>query len=507
VDDKARLLASADLDRLTAYTYLTVPDRATHLAIMSVFSTTLLADLSAHDVAERLPGGPEAETIAAKLEQLKNWGNLLPSSRPVRAASIREYHRARSRYQLSPLGERIQRQAAEILAAADAAREVSREMLGLVARGLRELDEAARLPGGIEPHEALERISTLFAQFGQFADSVRDFYAYLGQVIFRYDLDAAEFTGFKELLLDYAETITDDVAYFAPQIEQHLTSLWPWLPGILARIDESDQGLRALQQADIAIQRSRGRELSDWASLRAWFFDDAGEGSQVSQLRDATLRALQALLVNAKRMIRSATGEVSRRGDLLKLARWFDQADDATAHDVFTAAFGLYGARHLGVASAEDDDLPATTSWWDGPVAPVPVALRERGSRAPRGRSASAEDYTRQREKLWRDAAEEAARQQGAAAELRAVAPRLSEVRLSSDATSLLLSLLAQAMARATPGFATVTAAEDDLGIEITLAKTGSSTVIRGADGNLTLDNLSITVEATSTGTNRRQAV
>src|ERR1022692_2062574 len=321
---------------------------------MRIFTSTLLADLSAHDIAERMGGGPSADTVAAKLEFLKGWGDLLPSSRPVRAASIREYHRARSRYQLSPLGERIQRQADEILATAEAAREVR----GLVARGLRELSTAAQSPGGAEPNESLERISTLFAQFGQFADSVRDFYAYLGQVIFRYDLDSAEFAGFKDLLLDYAETITDDVAYFAPQIEQHLISLWPWLPGILARIDESDQGLRALQQADIAIQRSRGRELDDWASLQAWFFDGAGQASGVGQLRDATLRALQALLANAKRKIRSSSGELSRRKDLLKLARWFDGADDATAHDVFVAAFGLYGARHLGIAPDPDRDVP-----------------------------------------------------------------------------------------------------------------------------------------------------
>lgn len=494
MDDDSGLRPPADLDRLTAYTYLTVPDRATHLAVMRVFTSTLLADLSAHDVSERLPGGPAADTIAAKLEQLKNWGNLLPSSRPVRAASIREYHRARSRYQLSTLGERIQRQADEILATADAAREVSREMLGLVARGLRELGEAAQAPGGAEPQESLERISTLFAQFGQFADSVRDFYAYLGQVIFRYDLDSAEFTGFKDLLLDYAETITDDVGHFAPQIEQSLAGLWPRLPGILARIDESDQGLRALQEADIAIQRSRGRDLGDWASLRAWFFDDAGEGSQVDQLRDATLRALQALLANAKRMIRSSTGELSRRKDLLKLARWFDAADDATAHDAFVAAFGMYGARHLGIAPDADLDLPATTRWWDGPVAAVPVALRERGSRAARGRTASAEDYAGQRERLRADAAETARRQHAAAAELRAAAAHIAEVKLSGAATRLLLDLIARSLAGVPPGFTEATGTDEDLGVRVWLQRTGASTVVHGADGDFVLDGFSLTI-------------
>jgi uncharacterized protein (TIGR02677 family) len=493
-DDSAPVL-SPDLDRLTAYTYLSVPDRANYLAIMRVFASTLLADLSAHDVAERLPGHPSADAVAPKLDQLKNWGNLLPSSRPVKASSIREYHRVRSRYQLSQLGERIQRQADEILATADAAREVSREMLGLVARGLAELHAMAQMPGGVEPGEALERISTLFAQFGQFADSVRDFYAFLGQVIFRYDLDAAEFAGFKELLLDYAETITDDVAHFAPQIEQSLVGLWPRLPAILNRIDANDQGLQSLRHADIEIQRSRGRDLDDWLSLRAWFFDDSGQSSQVSQLRDATLRALQALLANAKRMIRSSTGELSRRKDLLKLARWFDAADDATAHDVFVAAFGLYGARHLGIACAADREVPATTSWWDGPVAPVPVALRDRGSRAPRGRDASAEDYAGQRDRLRAEAAEAARRQHAAAAELRAASSRLADVRLSAAATGLLLDLIARCLAAASPAFTAATGTDTDLGVRISLTRSpGQSTVVRGANGEFVLEGLALAI-------------
>jgi uncharacterized protein (TIGR02677 family) len=499
-EDDVGQMAAPGLDRLVAYTYLTVPDRATYLAIMRIFTSTLLADLSAHDVAERLPDSPQADTVAAKLESLKTWGNLLPSSRPVRASSIREYHRVRSRYQLSPLGERIQRQADEVLAAADAAREVSREMLGLVARGLRELHAAARMPGGADPGESLDRISTLFAQFGQFADSVRDFYAFLGQVIFRYDLDSDEFSGFKELLLDYAETITDDVAFFAPQIEQSLLGLWPLLPEILRRIDENDKGLQALRRAEIEIQRSRGRDLDDWVSLRAWFFDDSGEGSQVSQLRDATLRALQALLANAKRMIRSSTGELSRRKDLLKLARWFDGCDDATAHDMFVAAFGVYGARHLGVIADAAEEVPATTSWWDGPVAPVPIALRERGSRAPRGRAARAEDYAAQRGRLRAEAAEAASRQRAAAAELRAASSRLADVRLSPAATSLLLDLVARCLAAAAPGFTTADGKDEDLGVRITLSRSpGGRTLVRGADGDFVLDELALAIGAAQT--------
>lgn len=489
------------LGSLSAYAYLTVPDRVTrgqYLEIMRVFASTLLSDLSAHDVADRLAvRGVElpVDVVAQRLESLREWGDLLTSSRPVRAASIREYHRVRSRYQLTPLGERVQRHAEEILSGADAAREVSRELLGLVARGLNELDRLTTTPGGPEPQEALERVSTVFAHFDVFAGSVRDFYAYLGQVIFRYDLDGAEFAGFKELLLDYAETITDDVAHFAPQIERGLAHLWPRLPGLLKLIDGADPGLAALAGADVRVQRSRGRDLADWQALSSWFFDFDGSGSQVSRLRDATLRALQALLANAKRMVRTSSGELSRRRDLLRLATWLDSADDETAHDLFASAFGMYSARHLGLAGDPETEVPAVTSWWHGPAVDVPASLRERGSRSARGRAARAEDYSAQIDRLRTAAEEQAARERAAAAELRAAARRLGQARLSGPASRLLLDLLARCMAVAEPGFTSAATGDDDLDVDVEVRRDpGRSTTVLTVDGELVLDGLALTI-------------
>ncbi len=133
---------------------------------MRVFCGTLLADLAVPDIMTKLrqagasAAGLDADTLTVRLEQLVQWGNLLRSSHAVNASSISEYQRSRSRYQLSKLGERIQRDADGVLAEADAAREVSNELLALVERGLRELADLVTAPGGIEPQEGLERIST-----------------------------------------------------------------------------------------------------------------------------------------------------------------------------------------------------------------------------------------------------------------------------------------------------------------------------------------------------------
>ncbi|MFC7184436.1 DUF2397 family protein, partial [Kitasatospora paranensis] len=49
------------------------------------------------------------------------------------------------------------------------------------------------------------------------------------------------------------------------------------------------------------------------------------------------------------------------------LARRFAESGDTAAHELFTAVFGLYGARHLGGRPAEAQP-GAAASWWHGPT-------------------------------------------------------------------------------------------------------------------------------------------
>ena len=160
---------------------------------------------------------------------------------------------------------------------------------------------------------------------------------FLGQVIFCYDLDSMSSPGSRHLL-GYAETITVDVAFFAPQTEQSLTGLWPHLPGLLAAIDDADKGLSALSGAEIEIQRSRAHTVEDWASLRALVL----RGKLARGARSAS----RVTRRSGRRRLSSSTPSASsgprrarpRDGATCQAGRCFDGADDATAHDLFTAA-------------------------------------------------------------------------------------------------------------------------------------------------------------------------
>ncbi len=465
---------AVDPDRLRLYRYVTAQEADDYLLIMSRFTDALLAEWSAQDLAAQGVNLP-VDVLAARCRYLVDNGNLLLSPREVRVTSIAEYQSQPVRYTVSALGARLHREIEAFLVATGGAREVPRELLALVADGLATLDPRSEL-------EALAgTVSTVFGQFHEFASSVTDFYTYIGSVLTRSDLDGEEWAGFKHLLLDYLDTIVESVRRHKPAILTSLERLRPDIPALLDRLADGDRAFAALEAASPGgeeTQRARGRAKADWDQLEAWF---AGPGAR--QLRDAAHRAVGALLSSLKRINASATREASLRRHFLKLAGWFDASTPASAHALATAAFGLYGVRHLGVLLDDDvaEAVPGGMSWWRSPPAPVPVALRERGERALRGRSARASDHTDQKRCLLALREAEAERRATACAELLAVGAHLADAYLSAAAMAVLLELLANATSA---GQATLA----DHPVTLWAAPCEGLHVIRSDLGNLTVD-------------------
>lgn len=90
------------------------------------------------------------------------------------------------------------------------------------------------------------------------------------------------------------------------------------------------------------------------------------------------------------------TGAVTARtvDRLRELAGRFAAATADEAHDLFADAFGLYGARHFGIAPEPHRADLGEVSWWHGPTVgqrSLPGARRaRRAARAVRGAAASA---------------------------------------------------------------------------------------------------------------------
>jgi uncharacterized protein (TIGR02677 family) len=485
----------ADAGRLNLYRYVVAENAGDYVAIMRLFTSTMLADLSAAEVVAHLADVGvtlSVEDVEARCRKLEEWGNLVRSVRDARVATVADYLRSRSRFQVSKLGGRVHRQVDEMLRATEGAREVARELLG----GM--LDTLERILGQLtsEPVNAeavAADVTTVFAGQRLFTESVRDFYAYLHHVLSRYDLVGEEYTGFKTLLLEYVDLITADVAQHAPAVTAALDRLAPHLDALLAVLAT----LPTLTSPDgTATERSPGRIRTDWDELAAWYSGRTSR-SGPQQLRNAAEQALAQLLNNAKRMLAAAGTGVSRRADLLRLAGWFATADSGEAHRLFNAAFGAFPVRHLAIGPDEPNPRAgALTSWWDADPVDVPVSLRERGDRAARGRTARVPDPGLDREALLAEARAEAEQARASAAELVAIG-QMDGARLSAAARDMLLDRLADLLASCQELTEPAESVDSDLGFVLRAEpQPGITTVVHADDGVLTIEGLWLTVSA-----------
>ncbi|UOE18389.1 DUF2397 family protein [Thermobifida halotolerans] len=176
------------------------------------------------------------------------------------------------------------------------------------------------------------------------------------------------------------------------------------------------------------------------------------------------------------------------RAAVLRLASWFEQADTATAHRLYTAAFALYPARHLG--GSTEDAVAAAASWWDTPAADTSTA-RPGGH----GSLAAVEDHSAQQARL-RDTAEAAAHWRRSAAEevrslLAAPTPRTGRLAMAEAALGVLMELLTRALGSGDATAGPVSAGDLELDIRLHVRHDPGAVLVIGEDGgDLTLNGL-----------------
>ncbi|GAA3623678.1 hypothetical protein GCM10022236_27570 [Microlunatus ginsengisoli] len=500
---------------LGALRYAVNEEAASYLAIMGLFTTGMsgfLSDQSADEVTDRLAEQGfvlDRDAVDLRLSYLVEHGNLARSPREAEARSVREYLSNRARYQLTQRGELVHRQVEELLAHSETAREVSSEMLPGILTGIEELAGIGhRRIEGTDSRDVAARIATLFAQFEVLVSSTRQFYSYLTQVLSRFDLGRDEFELFKSALLDYLQRFIDEISRYTPQVADRLSELGPSVSALCAW---ANAGERLVGVDGSQARRATGLDPADWASLRTWFVGAPGRRSDAENVRRLATDAMRSLLVNLRRIAAGADRQQGRYSDLVRLAGWFDTADDDRAHELWAATFGLYSARHLGFgADDEGDPVPATRSWWQAPAAEVPLSLRLQGDRTPRGRAGARVDYSAAKRARLFEREQEQRRRVAALRELASHAGRLGDVRLSDPARTAFLDLFAQALTHhGSPLMADRCARAatrvDDGTISVELRSApGSVVAISGPSGRLVLRDLAIVVEFDGSEVRRR---
>jgi uncharacterized protein (TIGR02677 family) len=465
------------------FAHLSAPNAELYRDVLTMFVRArdrFVVHMRPEDVAADLGRSGASEVVAAALEQLVAWGNLRSDPDTGRVTTVADFHRARYLYQLTAAGQAAE----EALAVYDEAlgRRGSLQSVALedIANQLRSLVVMARAdPIDIDPAKVHLLLLGLVERFSGLADNAQAFMASLRRVIDFSDGDVEAFVAYKQRLIDYINRFIADLANRGAEIasllgelvpdeverllrlvvEREARDAMPDLPAAAEQAAVPDHGRAAAY--DSAIAESLAAWRNRWRGLREWFVSaDPRHPSQARLLRSAAITAITQLIDTVAALNERRSGRSDRSADFRALARWFAEApDDAAAHRLWRAAFGLTPARHLTVTEETVQqwsqlEPPPSIPWSDAPAVRISPQLRRTGTYERRGQPARITDRAEARRLL----AEHAARQQHEVAAARARLATGGPVLLSrlggldTRAFRLFLGLLGDALSARRPG-------------------------------------------------------
>jgi uncharacterized protein (TIGR02677 family) len=485
------------------FTHLGVPNADQYRRLLRTFARAkerFIVHLRPEDVAAELQAEAD-EPLTEALDQLVRWGNLRADIDTGRVTSVEDFHRKRSLYQLTSAGQAAEQAIAFYEEAIGRRGQLQSVALADIADQLRAL---LALAGQDDPDPAKVHLLLLSVaeRFSSLADNAQAFMSALRRAIDFSDGDVDGFIAYKERLIDYINRFIADLANSGAQIALLLASLeaagHERLLVLAARREAADavpdgaadaESLTRAEEQAVDAWRNRWRGLDDWFTSR-----DAGHPSQARLLRQSAVTAIKQLIDAVSLLNDRRSGRSDRSADFAALARWFAEApDDAAAHRLWRAAFGLTPARHLSVTGDTADewrDVQAGTPWGEAPPIRISPQLRRTGTYERRGKPSQVKDRSADRELLRRRAEQETEQTAEARRRLRTSGPTLlSDMDvLDPRAFRLFLRLLGDALAARSPADTEVKTVTGDGSMEVRLCLVpdGGTATIRTLDGVLT---------------------
>ena len=495
------------------FAHLSAPNASVYRDVLSAFARArdrFIVHMRPEDVIADLERPGEIDEVVAALDKLVEWGNLRADPDTGRVTSVEDFHRARYLYQLTTAGQAAEQAIAIYEEAIGRRGSLQSVALADIAAQLRSLAELADQEADLDPAKVHLLLLALAERFAGLADNAQAFMASLRRVIDFADGDVDAFVAYKQRLIDYINRFIADLANRGAEIATVLARIEsagverllllaarreaadavPDLPEGDATSQESGDAYEAAITGSLDAWRNR------WRGLRDWFVSaDSRHPSQARLLRGAAVTAITQLIDTVAAFNERRSGRSDRSADFRTLARWFAEApDDAAAHALWRAAFGLTPARHLTVtrdtvAEWERERPLPNTPWREAPPVRISPQLRKTGSYERRGRPNRVADRAEQRQLLAAQAAREAAETGAARARLRTDGPvLLSELgTLDTRAFRLFLGLLGDALSARLPGDTEVhtTTGDGAMEIRLSLVPGGGTVEIPTEDGVL----------------------
>ena len=380
------------------------------------------------------------------------WGNLAATHDSVGVDRLADFYHRRLVYHLTDAGEAAHRAIAQVERTIGRSGSLQTTMLGRIR------DTLATLADGTDrsPDQAYGLVHEVTSAFDTLTHEANRFVTDLGRLTGE-DRDAGvsdeRFAAIKTAVLTYIQRFVDELRRVADDIRHTVRALDGDQIGSVLEVASRSADLPDFDGEGTARQQWQTEQQRRWAGIAAWFTGDTHEPATVDRLADFAVGAVLTLTRTLGRLNDQRARTHGRTEDFLTLAQWFaDCDDDQQAHELWHAAFGLHGARHLQISEEDPGLISARTSWWDAEPVRVPTRLRTHGRVSRTGRTPRAADHSEERRFLAARARRERAQVEAAIARFAGQQLRVSDlIELDAHEFDLLLSLLDTALVAHAP--------------------------------------------------------
>jgi uncharacterized protein (TIGR02677 family) len=312
------------------------------------------------------------EQLQQDLNQLVNWGNLIPRQETGRVSTIQEFKRRRFRYQCTPYTVEIERMVQNLenmvgSMRGSLERTLFERLLEALLRLTRTLPAGSSSPyavGELSPEETNRLWEDVYDDFRKLTENATDYLAHL-------ESEKVEELMRTEVLLVYKDTLTEYLRQFMVALQQSSLKIEAVLqntPPELVKLIAAAVATYQLSIPRLDAQPERHmleqRVLGQWQSLKSWFLGVDGQESDQEYLQKQTNEAIRRITRFAQRLGERHHNLRSRRQEYLDLATWFADIEDIdTAHRVAACVFGAAHTRHLYADVRLSEDIDGTI--WD----------------------------------------------------------------------------------------------------------------------------------------------
>lgn len=299
------------------------------------------------------------------LNQLVEWGNLVPRHDGGRAATVEEYLRKKFRYQMTPYAVEIERLVAGLEKVRGYGGSLEPSVFEDIAGNLEHLEKAA---GQFPPGEAIALWEKIYGDFVKLTENASDYIASLQSSKVEELMLTEAFLVYKDSVTRYLQDFVQGLQRHAYKIEAALPSLDPGIVDTFLANLQRDLASRPQLDEPLTPAEELQRLQQEWQSMLRWFVGSEHEPSDVYFLEQTTKDTIARIVRNALRIQEKHRMGISRRRELDYLGKWFFTLDDINqSHRLAAHVFGLYRCRHFQGVDDKGTDNADVSMWQAGP--------------------------------------------------------------------------------------------------------------------------------------------